>query len=203
MSEKVERPDDVDGDSDGRTRRETLLALGGTMVGAAGYGYGVRPSRSEALHEGSDRERSVPADHVETMTALAAAVYPSSVSVDESFIEDRVFGRTEPRPGHMDELHASIETLDEYATARFGDRIPDLSPERRRAVLRSMGVTESHPDRRGTRAERIRFYLLNDLVFALLTSPMSSDLTGIENPPGHPGGREAYRRAPEGVRSDE
>jgi hypothetical protein len=129
---------------------------------------------------------------------VANAVYPSDVSVDESFVESRVFGRPEPIPGHFDELRAAVEAVDDYAAARFGRRLVDLPPARRRAALSAMGVTKVHPTDDGTTAERVRFYLLNDLLYAFFTSPISSELTGIENPPGYPGGREAYRRPPEG-----
>jgi len=198
MSDKIGQTDTSPEDAEGQTRRDTLLSLGGVTVGAAIYGYGVRPLTTNAGNEGDEPDASVSSDHVETMTALAEAVYPTAVSIDESYIANRVFGRTEPQPGHMDEVYASLDNLEDYARARFGDPIPALSPKRRRAVLRSMGVTESHPKPDGTLAERVRFYVLNDLIYVLFTSPISSDLTGIENPPGHPGGREAYRRAPNG-----
>ena len=70
----------------------------------------------------------------------------------------------------------------------------EFSAGRRRQVLQSMGVTTVHPTADGTTAEQVRFYLVNDLLYVLFTSPKSSELTGIDNPPGHPGGREAYRR---------
>ncbi|MFO7927635.1 MAG: hypothetical protein ACQET5_00370 [Halobacteriota archaeon] len=200
MSENADGSSGREGNPEARTRREMLLTLGGVTVGAAGYGYGIQPSAGDAsqwaTHDGSTTDR-----HVEAARAIAEAVYPTSASVDRAFIEDHVFGRTEPRPGHMDGVRSAIETVDGYAVARFGSRISAHPPERRRHVLRSMGVTEAHPNPNGTAAERIRFYLLNDLLFALLTSPVSGDLTGIENPPGYPGGRGAYRRAPDGGES--
>lgn len=195
MSENADGANDREGGFETQTRREVLLTLGGVTAGAAGYGYGVRPSAGDAP-QGERHDESAIDRHVEATRAIAEAVYPTSVSVDRSFIEDRVFGRTEPRPGHIAEVRSAVQTVDEYAVARFGDRISAQPPGRRRQVLRSMGVTEAHPSPNGTTAERVRFYLLNDLLFALFTSPVSSDLTGIENPPGHPGGRDAYRRAP-------
>ncbi|GCF12078.1 hypothetical protein Harman_00130 [Haloarcula mannanilytica] len=134
--------------------------------------------------------------HIDVMTAIARAVYPSAVSVEKSFIESRVFGRIEPKPGHFEGLITTIEAVDSYAQARFGGEITELPPGRRRQVLQSMGVTTVHPTADGTTAERVRFYLINDLLYVLFTSPKSSELTGIDNPPGHPGGREAYQRSP-------
>lgn len=185
---------------DDPSRRRVLLALGGMTLGAAGYGYGYGidggPAEPSAgPHEGADGPAS--AFHVTAATAVAEAVYPSSVDVDESFVERRVFGRVEPEPGHFRGVVAAVEAVDAYARARFGERLSDLPTARRRQVLASMGVTEVHPSPDGTTPERVRYYLVNDLMFALFTAPASSHLTGIENPPGHPGGLAAYRRGPD------
>ena len=179
------------------TRRQTLLALGGATLGAAGYGYGVASTSDRSSVAGArDGENSVDPPQVETLTAIAAAVYPSEVNVDQTYVEQHVLNRTEPKPGHFDGLLSAIEAVDDYARARFGGRMPDISEGRRRQVLHSMGVTTVHPTPDGTTAERVRYYLINDLLYALFTSPASSALTGIDNPPGYPGGREAYQRGP-------
>ncbi|AEN07868.1 hypothetical protein Halar_0645 (plasmid) [halophilic archaeon DL31] len=177
------------------TRRQFLTALGGSALAAAVYGYGVEAGTAT---EGSTAVQSGdhPASqcHVDVLTAVARAVYPSTVSVDSSFVERRVFGRIEPKPGHFERLVAAIEAVDGHAQARFGGAMSEFSAGRRRQVLQSMGVTTVHPTADGTTAEQVRFYLVNDLLYVLFTSPKSSELTGIDNPPGHPGGREAYRR---------
>lgn len=177
------------------TRRRTMLALGGAMLGAAGYGYGLVPDHNQPPAASlDDTENPVAPTHVATLAALAEAIYPSGVDVDRDFIERQVVNRTEPQPGHFEELVATVESVDDHARARFGNPITDLPPGRRRQVLRSMGVTTVHPTPDGTIAEQVRYYLVNDLLYALFTSPASSHLTGIENPPGHPGGRDAYQR---------
>lgn len=195
------RSDDAT-DSRGRdrtaTRRRSLLALGCAVLGAAGYGYGVAPNGDRSPLAGArDGERPMTSARIATLTALAEAVYPPAVDVDRDFVERRIVDRVEPQPGHFDGLVAAIDAVDGRARARFGAPVGVLSVDDRRRVLRSMGVTAVHPAPDGTTAERVRYYLINDLLFALLTSPISSDLTGIENPPGHPGGREAYRRGPD------
>lgn len=164
-------------------------------IGAAGYGYGIQPSSTEPITGGS-ADRSTTERHVETVAAVGNAVYPSSVTVEESFVEERVFGRVEPRTGHFEEVRKAADAVDGYAKARFGERLVELHSDQRRQLLDSMGVAESHPTPDGTTAERIRFYLINDLLFALFSSPESAHLTGIDNPPGYPGGREAYRVGP-------
>jgi hypothetical protein len=176
------------------TRRQFLVALGGTTLAAAAYGYGGRATEQSNTKRSGSTGYSARQDRVAAATAVAEAVYPPSVPVDESFIETRVFGRIEPKPGHFDGLAAAIDTVDGYARARFGGSVTALSPGRRRGVLQSMGVTTVHPTADGTAAERVRYYLVNDLLYALFTSPLSSEWTGVDNPPGHPGGRDAYRR---------
>ncbi|MFC7019290.1 MULTISPECIES: hypothetical protein [Haloarcula] len=181
------------------SRRQLLAALGGAAVAAGGYGYGVRGGAGLTPGGGGDASDS-PASpaHVETLTALAEAIYPPSMAVDESWIENRVFGRVEPQAGHFDQLVAAVEAVDTHARARFGGPVTALSPDHRRGVLHSLGATEVHPTADGTTAERVRFYLLGDLLYVLLTAPESSDLTGIANPPGHPGGTDVYTQGPGG-----
>jgi hypothetical protein len=180
------------------TRRQFLTGLVGSTLAAAGYGYGIDFETSSGTAAAAQSTADQASQyHIDVLTAVARAVYPSAVSVETSFIERRVFGRIEPKPGHFEELVAAIEAVDSHARARFGGGITEISPGRRRQVLQSMGVTTVHPTADGTTAERVRFYLVNDLLYVLFTSPKSSDLLGIDNPPGHPGGREAYQRAPE------
>jgi hypothetical protein len=171
-----------------------LGALGGAAVAAGAYGYGTGSREAEQLSDSHPASRA----HVEAATAVADAIYPQSVAVDESFVENAVFRRVEPTPGHFDALVETIEAVERHASARFGASVTGLSPGTRRQVLQSMNVTAVHAMPDGTTAERVRFYLLNDLLYALFTSPRSRPLTGIENPPGHPGGLAAYRRAPGG-----
>jgi uncharacterized membrane protein YbhN (UPF0104 family) len=58
--------------------------------------------------------------------------------------------------------------------------------------LRSLGVDRAASRREGNRAEQIRFYLVNSLLYLLFTKPRGSRLVGIENPDGHPGGFAVY-----------
>lgn len=177
------------------SRRRVLLTLGGMTLGAAAYGYGDGSAGGEPREVGTPGgDHPASPYHINVTTAVAAAVYPSAVAVDESFVERRVFGRVEPSRGHFEGVVAAAETVDRHAIARFGEPVSELPAADRLRVLKSMGVTEVHPFHDGTAAERVRYYLVNDLLFALFTSPASSEMTGIENPPGHPGGREAYQR---------
>jgi hypothetical protein len=59
-----------------------------------------------------------------------------------------------------------------------------------------MGVHTADPDSEGTDPERVRFHVVNELLYALYTSPTGGELVGIENPQGYPGGTASYREGP-------
>ncbi|WP_435095234.1 gluconate 2-dehydrogenase subunit 3 family protein [Halorubrum sp. N11] len=180
------------------TRRQFFTALGGMSLAATGYGYGTDIDGSLSAATGA-QSSAHPASqyHVDVMTAIAEAVYPSAVSVESSFIERRVFARIEPKPDHFENLLTAIEAVDSHARARFGGGVTEMSAAHRRKLLQSMGVTAVHPTADGSTVEQIRFYIVNELLYALFTSPVGGELMGIDNPPGYPGGREAYQRGPE------
>jgi hypothetical protein len=60
-----------------------------------------------------------------------------------------------------------------------------------------LGVRTAEPDPDGTDVERVRYYVVNELLFALYSSPTGGELVGLENPQGHPGGIDSYRRGPD------
>jgi len=72
--------------------------------------------------------------------------------------------------------------------------VGDLSVADRDSLLREVGADTAPPDPDGTNAERVRFYVVNELLYALYTSPTGGELVGIENPQGHPGGTDTYQR---------
>jgi hypothetical protein len=59
-----------------------------------------------------------------------------------------------------------------------------------------MGIDVVDSDPEGSDTEQMRFYLVNELLFALYTSPTGAKLAGIENPQGHPGGTTSYQQPP-------
>lgn len=133
----------------------------------------------------------------ETLVALAEVLYPTEVTGIPDFVEQysigRVTGRTEYERGMSD----AIAILDEYATDWFGDEFATLPPGDRETLLHQMGVDVADPDGDGAPRERVRFYLVNDLLYALYTTPTGGELVGIENPQGFPGGTTSYQRGPE------
>lgn len=167
------------------TKRDAILALGALGVNAAGVGI-LTDERGDAS-----------AATVATMRAVAELVYPSAVEATGEFVETYVLGRPVSER-HATRRVAAVRALDRRARRDYANRFAALSPNRRRGVLETLGVDRAHSNHEGTTAERIRYYVVDELVYALFASPVGGELVGVENPPGHPGGHEAYRRGPDG-----
>ncbi|WP_254538080.1 gluconate 2-dehydrogenase subunit 3 family protein [Halomarina litorea] len=172
------------------SRRDALAALAGTTLGATALGYGPGALAADGADEPATDAR------VAAATAVAAVVYPSAVTVDASFVRRRVFGRPEPLPGHFDGLARAIDTVDEFCVARFDRPVAALDPADRHRALAQLGVYAVHANPEGSVAERVRYYLVNDLLYALFTHPTGGELLGNPNPPGWPGGTDVYQRGP-------
>lgn len=169
------------------TRRDALAAL--ATGGAGAYSLGRLRS---AVRTGTVDEFVT-----EQLRAVAEVVYPSAVDATTEFVETYVVGRSESDEEYIAAIESAGRALDDYARREFGSRFVALSPERREQVLRSRGVDKVHPRPDGTVPERIRYYLVNELLYALVTSPTGGELIGNENPPGYPGGTETYQVAEE------
>ena len=170
------------------TRRDALIALGG--VGAAGGAGAYAVSRLDRTDE-QDAERVIG-----DLEPVAVVVYPSEVDVTREFLETYVVGRIEDRDGYLDGVVDALDTLDGYTRRLRDEGFADAPPEKRDDLLRYMGVDEAEPEPDGTDAERVRYYVVNELQYAFYTSPVGGKLVGIENPVGYPGGTESYRRGP-------
>lgn len=169
------------------TRRDALVALGvaGTAAGGA-YAVSRLDYAEELTAEGV----------LESLPPVAEVVYPSEVEVTREFLETYVVGRIEERDRYLDGVVDALDTLDGYTRRLRDEGFADAPPEKRDQLLRYMGVDEAEPEPDGTDAERVRYYVVNELQYALYTSPVGGRLVGIENPVGYPGGTESYRRGP-------
>ncbi|ADJ15307.1 gluconate 2-dehydrogenase subunit 3 family protein [Halalkalicoccus jeotgali] len=164
------------------TRRDAIAALG--ALGAAG-----------ALTVGT-RERGNDDERVrETFVAASEVVFPTEVEGIEGFVETFLDGRLD-RPAHATGLRRTVAELDDRAADWYGDRFAALAPDDRDRLLREVGADTAEEDPEGTTAERVRYYVVNELLLGLYSSPTGGELVGIENPQGHPGGIESYRRGP-------
>ncbi|UIP01455.1 gluconate 2-dehydrogenase subunit 3 family protein (plasmid) [Halobaculum sp. CBA1158] len=185
------------------SRRDALAALSAAGVGslagcaaptAGGEGTG---DRSDGRGIGGDDEGRVGDRELATLVAVAEAVYPSEVEGVAEFVETYTGGRVDGDDAYARGVAEAAATLDEY-TETFHDRsFRELSVDTRLETLDVMSVDVEEPDPDGTDAQRVRHYLVNELLYALYTSPTGASLAGLENPPGHPGGTESYREGPD------
>jgi hypothetical protein len=175
------------------TRRDALAVLASLGIGTAAatvLTWDGLDRKSGDAGELDDHDRDL-------LYALAEIVYPSAVSGIDEFVETYVVGRLQDNPDRTAAVADSLDYLDSYAVEWYDAPFLDLSPARRETLLEGMGADVADPDPDGSEVERLRFYLINDLLYALYTSPTGGELVGIENPQGHPGGTGSYQRPPE------
>jgi len=176
------------------TRRDAIAAL--SAVGASLAGC-VAPS-TDSDDQADDEADSTLSDHDhETLTAAAEVLYPDDVTEIEPFVERYTTGQTVDRPEHARGIADAVTYLDEYCRAWYDADFAALSAADRDEALRRMDADDADPNPDGSDVERLRYYVINDLLLALYASPTGGELVGIENPPGHPGGLASYQRGPE------
>jgi hypothetical protein len=183
------------------TRRDAAAAL--AAIGATGgITLGARRIRREGgdgpeTDDGDQETDEGPSDGRvrATLTAVAEVVYPSEVSGIEAFVGEFLDGRLSGGT-HAEGVRTAVSELDELARSWHGGRVTELSAEKRDRLLREVGADSAEEDPNGTTAERVRYYVVNELLLALYTSPTGGELVGIENPQGHPGGTGSYKRGP-------
>jgi hypothetical protein len=173
------------------TRRDAAAALAALGVGGVAVGSTLR-----SWDDDHRRERADPETIHETLVAVADVVYPSMVSGTEQFVETFLSGRLD-RERHAAGLSATVSELNELAVERYGSRVPALDPSTCDELLRDVGADTADEDPAGTTAERVRYFVVDDLLLALYASPTGGELVGIENPQGHPGGTDSYQRGPQ------
>jgi len=169
------------------TRRDAVVALGALGVGSAAA-LGIRESGSDTESAGEEIQ--------EAFVAIAEVVYPSELSGIEEFVDSFLAGRLS-RESHGEAVGATVEQLNELASEWHGGRVSTLDPDTRDQLLRELGADTADEVPDGTTAERVRYYIVNELLLALYASPTGGELVGIENPQGHPGGTETYQRGPQ------
>jgi hypothetical protein len=182
------------------TRRDAAAAL--AAIGATG---GVALGVRRATDDGGGAEGVAPAwdgegtpgdEAVRTaMTALAEPLYPESVSGIDAFVEAFLDGRLDGS-AHGEGIRAAVAEVESAARAWYDAPVAELSAADRDALLRELGADVAEENPNGTTAERVRYYVVNELLLALYSSPTGGELVGIENPQGHAGGAESYRRGP-------
>ena len=174
------------------TRRDALAALAGTgIVGGGTAATLARDGRSEDALESVFDESTVT-----TLVRAAEVLYPSEVDGTEAFVRTYVEGKAAERPAFRSGVAAAATTLESYADVWEDTTFGALDVSGRDDLLHRMGLHTADPDPDGTDPERVRFYVVNELQYALYTSPTGGELVGIENPQGYPGGTESYQQGP-------
>jgi hypothetical protein len=183
------------------TRRDAAAAL--AAIGATGgVALGVRRGSDgpEAPPEGDAQtfgDEGLPSDEAvrEAMVAVAAVVFPRSVTGVEAFVGRLLDGRLDGS-AHDEGIRAAVAEVESAARSWYDAPVADLSAADRDELLRGLGADSAEEDPTGSTAERVRYYVVNELLLALYASPTGGELVGIENPQGHPGGAESYTRGP-------
>jgi hypothetical protein len=178
------------------TRRDALAALGAAGVGAAAVGALTLAGDEPGDGGGGGSEQPLGEQEVATVQAVAGVVYPSEVSGVEAFVERYVLGRARDHPDRARGIADAVAELDEYARDWYDRAFLEMDPGEQEEVLEDMGVRVADPDPEGSPVERVRFYLVNELLYALYTTPTGAELVGLENPQGYPGGTDSYQRGP-------
>lgn len=171
------------------SRRDAVAALAAIGAGSGAVAYAA--SREDVAGDGD-----APDPDVETLVAVAEVLYPSEVSGIEAFVQTYAAERATGDDWHARGVREATATLDEHARDWFGAPFVELSVGDRDSLLDQLGVDTADEDSEGSTAERVRYFVVGDLLLALYASPTGGKLVGIENPQGHPGGIQSYRRGP-------
>ncbi|MFB6221135.1 MAG: gluconate 2-dehydrogenase subunit 3 family protein [Halolamina sp.] len=176
------------------TRRDALAALAaaanGSVAGCSAptdeYGVTERTGDTPALDERG----------TETLVALAEVLYPTETENIAGFIDEYATERVRRDPEHGRGVVDAIGHLNDYTETIYGRPFLELSPSKRTETLTEMPVDTADPVPAGTDAEQVRYFLVNDLLYAFYASPTGASLAGLENPPGYPGGTSSYQKGP-------
>ncbi|MCD2202649.1 gluconate 2-dehydrogenase subunit 3 family protein [Halobacterium sp. KA-6] len=173
------------------TRRDVLAALGAvSAAGAVGAG-------ALTLSQRDDTENPVGDHEIATLVAVAGVVYPSDVEGIETFVHEYSVARFADRPEYAAGVADAVAALDEYTRTWHDTAFVGLDADAREETLSGMEVDIADPVPEGAERERVRYYLVNELLYALFSTPTGGELAGIENPQGHPGGTTSYQRGPQ------
>jgi hypothetical protein len=189
------------------TRRDVLSALGAAGVAAGGGAVAA----SSALDADTDERTGTPApgaaegtteslsEHeLSTVVAVASITYPSAVENVEAFVTQYVRGRVADDPDRAAAISDTVTYVDNYVDTWYDeDTYTSLSADNQNEALHKMGADRVTADPTAGSVQQVRYYLVNDPLFALYASPTGGELVGLENPQGYPGGTRSYQRGPQ------
>ena len=169
------------------TRRDALLALAGS---------GLVASAAVAEEAVAGRDATLSASDTDTILALAEVLYPSSVDVTAEFVETYVLGRQAVDEAYVAGLSEALDVIRTTSRQETGRAFASLDESLRDDVLRRTGADRAHAAPDGTVAQRVRYFVVDELLYALYVTPKGAGLIGTENPKGYPGGTEIYQQPP-------
>ncbi|MXR20227.1 gluconate 2-dehydrogenase subunit 3 family protein [Halobacterium bonnevillei] len=165
------------------TRRDALEALAAGTV--AGLGS-VTVSELATRLDDQEAEQQLNRIDIETAEAVADVVYPSEVTVSPEFIE--TYYSSMPAELRAEAVRA-IRDLNTASKRQFSTAFANVESRKTRDdMLRALGVNRAQSNPDGTIPERVRYFLVNGLLYALFTTPKGAELFGIDNPKGYAGG---------------
>lgn len=165
------------------TRRDALEALAAVTV--AGLGS-VSVSELATRIDDQGAEQQLHQTDIETAEAVAEVVYPSEVTVSPEFIETYYSSMPD---GLRGEAGRAIRDLNTVSKREFSTAFANVESRKTRDdILRAIGVNRAQSNPDGTIPERVRYFLVNGLLYALFTTPQGSKLFGVDNPKGYAGG---------------
>jgi hypothetical protein len=178
------------------SRRDALAALAATGV-VAGGSVALADNGTDDDVDPADGvpENVIGDDTVAILAAVGSVVYPDATTGIDLFVETYVSGRLSDDPDHHRGVVDAAAELDATARDWFDAPVAQLDPSTCDRLLRELGVDAVDPDPGGSLSGRVRFYIVNELLYAFYSSPTGGRLVGTENPVGYPGGTESYRRA--------
>lgn len=177
------------------TRRDIIAALAASGVTIIGTKTAI-----ESLDKNSKKEwqdTPISKSKVEGMVTAAEILYPSQVENIEQFVTKYIKGRIEDDPDHVKEISDTFTYLNNYCKSWYKKNFADLNPQKRHKIFEQMNADSVTPNPKGSDVQRVRYYIINELLFALYTTPTGGELIGLENPPGHPGGLTSYQIKPQ------
>ncbi|MFO7925678.1 MAG: hypothetical protein ACQET5_00140 [Halobacteriota archaeon] len=167
------------------TRRQALLGL----VGASSAGgLGVYELLDRTMVDGPLSDAGM-----DGLLTVADIVHPAAPEDVEPVISAYVDGLSDDR---IRELVTALYELDSRSRRHFGVSFGALSRARGERLLATLGVNRAQSRPKGTLAERVRYHIVNAVLYALLTRPAGTELFGIGNPVGFPGGFASYTGEP-------
>ncbi|WP_128904478.1 hypothetical protein [Halorubrum amylolyticum] len=167
------------------TRRRALLGL----VGASSVsGLGVYKLLDRTTSDGPLSDAGM-----DGLLTVADIVHPAAPEDVEHVISAYVVRLNQSR---IRGLVTALSELDSRSRRHFGASFGALSRAQGERLLAALGVNRVQSRPEGTLAERVRYHLVNSVLYALLTRPAGTEPFGIGNPVGFPGGFASHTGEP-------